>query len=133
MAGPTEPHDRSVPSNPACQAVQEGLLRLGNRRGVDGHGVFAIFYGIAVGAGNIVENLLWADYFGRANLGAIRGYGAPFRILSPVGPTINGVVYDLTGSYVIPITTFAVLFALLVAAMYMATLPVKPSVRPDGA
>ena len=88
--------------------------------------VFAIFYGIAVGAGYIVENLLWADYFGRTNLGAIRGYGAPFRLLSPLGPALTGVVYDLTGSYVIPFTTFAMLFSLLVAAMYMAKPPVKP-------
>lgn len=87
---------------------------------------FALLFGLAIGAGNIVENLLWADYFGRRHLGAIRSFGAPFRLIAPTGPLLTGVLYDVTGSYTIPFLAFAGIFALMVFAMYMAVPPEKP-------
>lgn len=88
--------------------------------------LFALLYGLATGAGNIVENMLWADYFGREHLGAIRGFGAPFRLLSPTGPVITGFFFDSTGSYALPFGTFAVIFGVMIFAMYLATPPKKP-------
>ena len=88
---------------------------------------FALLFGLAIGAGSIVENLLWADYFGRRHLGQIRGFGAPFRLLSPTGPFLTGLLYEITGSYTIPFMVFAGIFLLMAFAMYMATPPVKPA------
>jgi MFS family permease len=87
---------------------------------------FALLYGVATGAGNIVGNMLWADYFGRDNLGAIRGFGAPFRLLTPTGPVLTGVLYEATGSYVVPFSIFAGIFVFMVVLMFFATPPVKP-------
>ncbi len=86
---------------------------------------FAVIFGLATGAGNIIENLLWADYFGRENLGAIRAFGAPFRLFSPTGPLLTGIFFDVTGSYMWPFSIFAVIFGLMMVAMFFATPPVK--------
>lgn len=95
---------------------------------------FALLYGLATGAGNIVGNMLWADYFGRDNLGAIRGFGAPFRLLTPTGPVLTGLLYDVTGSYVLPFGIFAGIFLVMIGLMYFATPPVKPvAVESTGA
>ena len=58
---------------------------------------FALLFGVAIGAGNIVEQMLWAEYFGREHLGAIRAFGAPFRIASPSGPFLTGPPLRLDG------------------------------------
>jgi MFS family permease len=87
---------------------------------------FALLYGVATGAGNIVGNMLWADYFGRDNLGAIRGFGAPFRLLTPTGPVLTGVLYEMTDSYVVPFSIFGGIFVFMAVLMFFATPPVKP-------
>ncbi len=94
--------------------------------------LFAVLFGVAIGAGNIIENLLWADYFGRDHLGAIRGFGAPFRIASPTGPVLTGLLFDWTGSYTVPFLVFTVIFMVMTAAMYFATPPVKPAQSGEG-
>ena len=94
--------------------------------------LFAVLFGVAIGAGSIVENQLWADYFGRQHLGAIRGFGAPFRIASPTGPVLTGLLFEWTGSYTVPFTIFMVIFVLMTVAMYFATPPVKPAQSGEG-
>ena len=88
--------------------------------------VFAVIFGFATGAGNIIENLLWADYFGRDHLGSIRAFGAPFRLASPSGPLLTGLLFDTTGSYMLPFSIFAVVFGLMMVAMIFATPPTRP-------
>ncbi len=88
---------------------------------------FALLFGLAIGAGNIVEQMLWAEYFGREHLGSIRAFGAPFRILSPTGPVLTGLLFDWTGSYAVPFTVFGVIFAVMTAAMFFAKPPEKPA------
>ena len=94
--------------------------------------LFAVLFGLATGAGSIVEGLLWADYFGRRHLGAIRSFGAPFRILSPTGPALTGLLFDRTGSYTVPFLVFTGIFLVMTVAMYFATPPVKPGESEDG-
>ena len=90
---------------------------------------FALLFGVAIGAGNIVEQMLWAEYFGREHLGAIRAFGAPFRIASPSGPFLTGLLFDWTGSYTLPFTIFAVIFGVMTFAMFFAKQPVKPGTQ----
>jgi MFS family permease len=87
--------------------------------------LFGLAFGFAVGGSSIVENLLWADFFGRRHLGEIRAFTAPFRFLSPTGPTIAGFIHDQTGSYRIAYSIFAGIFFLMLIAMSFATPPVK--------
>ena len=94
--------------------------------------LFALLFGLATGAGNIIENMLWADYFGRRHLGAIRSFGAPFRIASPSGPVLTGLLFDWTDSYTVPFTIFTVIFVVMTAAMFFATPPVKPDDSGEG-
>ena len=88
---------------------------------------FGLAFGFAVGGSSLVQNLLWADYFGRANLGAIRGFTAPFRFFSPIGPTMTGFIHDRTGSYNLAFTIFAGVFFVMLIAMSFATPPRRPA------
>ena len=90
---------------------------------------FALLFGVAIGAGNIVEQMLWAEYFGREHLGAIRAFGAPFRIASPSGPFLTALLFDWTDSYTLPFTIFAVIFGVMTFAMFFAKQPVKPGTQ----
>jgi hypothetical protein len=74
---------------------------------------FATVYGLTRGAQALVTSLAWADYFGPASQGAVRGRAAPFRLAaSTVGPVLGGVLYDVTGGYALAFGLFAAAFAL---------------------
>ena len=90
--------------------------------------VFGLVFGFAAGGSSLVETLLWSDFFGRRHMGEIRGFTAPFRLLSPVGPTAAGFIFDTYGSYRIAYTIFGGIFFVMLLAMSFATPPVKPDV-----
>lgn len=57
-------------------------------------------YGFGFGGTIPISEYLWAGYFGRAHIGAIRGISQPLMILGPtLGPVLVGVWYDVSGSY----------------------------------
>ena len=63
-----------------------------------------VLYGISMGITNasvqVVGNVIWANYFGRENLGAISGITATFgAAASGLGPLVYGVGRDLAGNY----------------------------------
>ena len=63
---------------------------------------------------------MWADYFGRANQGAIRGITIPVTVgLGAVAFPLTGYIRDATGDYV-PAWWMA-LVALAVAAAMLVT------------
>jgi MFS family permease len=88
--------------------------------------LFGLVFGFAVGGSSLVETLLWSDFFGRRHMGEIRAFTAPFRLLSPVGPTVAGYIFDTTGSYRIAYSIFGGIFFVMILAMSFATVPVKP-------
>jgi hypothetical protein len=48
----------------------------------------------------LIQNYVWADYFGRRYQGSIRGAVTPLTMAcSAAGPPIAGYVRDATGSY----------------------------------
>ena len=91
--------------------------------------LFGLTFGFAVGGSSLVETLLWSDFFGRRHIGEIRGFTAPFRLLSPTGPTLAGFIFDQTGSYRIAFYMFGSIFFVMLIAMSFATAPVKPVVE----
>ena len=57
-------------------------------------------YGFGFGGTIPVSEFLWAKYFGRRRIGAIRGVGNPIAIVGTgLGPVAAGWWFDLTGNY----------------------------------
>ena len=65
--------------------------------------------GFGVGGLHLLIRLVWADYYGRQNLGAIRGLTMSVQVGGQaLGPVIAGFMFDYLDSYRIPFTFFAV-------------------------
>jgi OFA family oxalate/formate antiporter-like MFS transporter len=90
--------------------------------------VAAGVFGFGIGAILTLLPIAWADYFGRAHFGAIRGIALPAQVLAQaVGPVLSGALHDLTGSYVVSLQCFAVLAGLSIAAAMLARQPHGPA------
>ncbi|MYA50664.1 MAG: MFS transporter [Chloroflexi bacterium] len=97
--------------------------------------LWAILFGVAAGMRNIIEILLLANYFGRTSLGAIKGFTAPFRMISPFGPLLAAHIRDETGSYTGAFLLFASVAVLMLLLMVFAAQPTKAPTeqQPAGA
>ena len=57
-------------------------------------------YGFGFGGTIPLGEFLWASYFGRAHIGAIRGVGMPMTTLGAMlGPVLIGLWFDYSGTY----------------------------------
>jgi MFS transporter, OFA family, oxalate/formate antiporter len=84
----------------------------------------AALFGFGVGGILTLLPIAWADYFGRASFGAIRGVALSAQVIAQaVGPMVSGVLRDATGSYQFSLTVFAVLGGLSVVAALGAKRP----------
>jgi cyanate permease len=82
-----------------------------------------ITFGFGIGAGMLMQNYLWAEYFGRRHQGSIRGTVTPITLLfGGAGPPLAGYVHDLVGSYD-PVWSVAVGLMVLGAVVLAATPP----------
>jgi nitrate/nitrite transporter NarK len=89
---------------------------------------FGIVFGTAAGAWTLGFRLLIPNYFGRRSAGGIRGATAPFTaFIGPMGPTLAGITRDVTGTYTLAFSIFAVVFAVAFVAMMLARPPTHPS------
>ncbi len=64
--------------------------------------VFAsmIVFGLGIGGMMFLQNYIWAEYFGRAHLGSIRGLVMPITlIVGGAGGPVAGYVRDASGTY----------------------------------
>ncbi len=83
-----------------------------------------LIYGVAQAGTNVVTEVMWANYYGRDSLGAIRGLGMPFTVgFSAIGPLVAGVIYDVTKSYA---GAFILIIAGAVASAFLVLLCVRP-------
>ena len=83
-------------------------------------------FGLGIGGLLTVLPLAWADYFGRASFGAIRGAALTVQVTAQAsGPLLSGVLRDRTGDYVTSLTCFAALafVGALVALLIRAPRP----------
>jgi MFS family permease len=63
--------------------------------------VWSIIYGVSTGGFWLLQPLTLANYFGARNLGAIRGFNAPFMaVASGIAPLSAALLFDSTDSYV---------------------------------
>tara|TARA_A100001011_G_C14279621_1_gene830974 strand:- start:1875 stop:2210 length:336 start_codon:yes stop_codon:yes gene_type:complete len=86
--------------------------------------VSAIIFGFGIGGLITMLPVAWADSFGRANLGSIRGVSVPFQAVAQAsGPIISGTLFDITGDY----DTSLILFTVVsFGAAILALFAVKP-------
>jgi MFS family permease len=88
---------------------------------------YSVLFGLTMGSNPPLSNLVWATYFGRDNLGSIRGYSTPLtRWTGGVSPVFAGLVYDIAGSYNMAFAVFSAAWVLAGAAVLMAGPPVEP-------
>jgi MFS family permease len=94
----------------------------------------AIFlFGIGVGGVVTVQEVVWADYFGRMTLGMVRSIGRPFTIVfSAGGPVFAGVAYDVSGDYQLPFTIFVATYFVAAVLVLVTPEPEPPSSLVSG-
>jgi MFS family permease len=81
-------------------------------------------FGFGIGAVLTLVPIAWADYFGRAHFGAIRGIALSAQVFAQAaGPLLSGVLRDWTGSYALSLECFFALALASIAAALMARQP----------
>ncbi|HZU89615.1 MAG TPA: MFS transporter [Stellaceae bacterium] len=86
--------------------------------------VAAALFGLGIGGMLTLLPIAWADYFGRANYGAIRGLALPAQVLAQAsGPLLSGILHDWTGGYTSALECFAALSFLSILAALAARRP----------
>ena len=89
--------------------------------------VYSVMFAFGVGGLLSVPAVAYADYHGRRSLGAIRGVTEPLTSFGQaIGAVLSGVVFDLTGSYRLAFTAFAVMGGLATVLVLFARPPRKP-------
>jgi OFA family oxalate/formate antiporter-like MFS transporter len=84
----------------------------------------AALFGFGVGGILTLLPIAWADYFGRANFGAIRGLALSAQVIAQaVGPLLSGGLRDWTGDYQLSLDVFAALGGLSIVAALTARRP----------
>jgi MFS family permease len=77
-------------------------------------------YGIGLGGSFVLQELIWATYFGRLSLGTVRGLGILVTYaFGAAGAPFFGFIHDLTGSYRSSFIAFVV--ALVLSAFLSVT------------
>ncbi len=89
--------------------------------------------GFGVAGLQLLIRLVWADYYGRQNLGTIRGLTMSVQVGGQaLGPVIAGFMFDYFDSYRIPFTFFAVAVFLAGIMALAAKPPPAPTPAPPG-
>lgn len=84
----------------------------------------AAAFGTGIGALLTMLPVIWANYFGRAHFGAIRGITLPAQVGGQaLGPLLAGALRDATGDYGAGMVLFAVLSALAAVTVAFARPP----------
>ena len=87
-----------------------------------------ITFGLGIGVLMLMQNFLWADYFGRKHLGSIRGAVMPIMLVfGGAGAPLAGYIRDFTGSY-----THTWLAATILMALSAVVLALTPPPRPKA-
>ena len=103
-----------------------------------GAGAWSLGYGFLVGffVGAFIplSQLVWAEYFGRAHLGAISAIGRPLSIATLAGgPFLLAFTRDLSGSYSLGIAINAVAVAVCFLCIYLVRAPRPPVIADEPA
>ena len=87
-----------------------GILIIALYDGVTMAYVFALLYGIGFGGRSPLTTAIRGEYFGRKAFATIMGVSQfPMNIAMIFAPLFAGYMFDTTGTYIVPFTTFAAL------------------------
>ena len=82
------------------------------------------FFGTGIGGILTILPIAWADFFGRASFGAIRGVALFFQVTAQAsGPLMSGVLRDFSGDYYRSLIIFVV-FSL--SALFISLFAIPP-------
>lgn len=83
-------------------------------------------YGIGLGGSFVLQELIWATYFGRLSLGTVRGLGTLVTYgFGAAGAPFFGFVHDATGSYRSSFIAFVIALTAAAALSLMVRAPRK--------
>lgn len=86
--------------------------------------MWGLYIGLARGGMQTLQQVIFADYYGRESLGAVRGVVWPIQMVgNSLGPLVAAVTYDITGSYVIIFSGFGILSLLAGLCVSLARPP----------
>jgi MFS family permease len=89
----------------------------------------ATLFGIGIGGLQTLLPIIWGEYFGRRNFGAIRGMTLPVQVIAQAaGPLLAGAAFDWRGNYEYSMMLFAG-FAVIAAILICFARP--PAWRPE--
>lgn len=118
----------------ASMAGQAGsILLLTGVSGMASATVYAVWYGLFFGATVTLNQVIYADYFGRRSLGLVRGSFQPVQMaFNAAGPWVAGVWFGRTGSYDAVFRFFALSFLVAAALVALSTYPEAGRERDRG-
>jgi len=81
--------------------------------------VWSVLFGMVMGSNGVFNGTVWANLFGRAHLGEIRGFVSTVQVIgTAIGPVVLASSFDLTGGY-----TTGLLVAAAITAVPMVVSP----------
>ena len=93
----------------------------------------AFILGFGVGGLHIIARLIWADYFGRLHMGAIRSWGLAAQVGGQaLGPIVAGVAVDRFDTYEGAFLIFGINLAAVSLLMLTATRPEREEAGGGG-
>ena len=97
---------------------------------------FSVAGGFVSGGSFVLSALVYAEYFGRTSLGAIRGVTIPLNwVGNALGPLVAGLVFDISGDYFLIFAVFSGMYLTSALLVGLARRPVrshgKRSERPE--
>jgi MFS family permease len=89
---------------------------------------WGVLYGVAQSAAVNLFQVIYADYFGRDSLGAVRSMVTPFQsVIQALGPVAAALAYDTTGSYNLVLILFSALTLASIVCVFLARPPAHPA------
>ena len=89
------------------------------------------YFGVMAGGMQTLEHVIFADYYGRESLGAVRGIVWPAQMGgNSVGPLAAAAAYDITGNYLLIFSLFGFLTLIAGLSVFLARPPLH--IRPTG-
>jgi len=86
--------------------------------------LFATLYGASFGAQLAINQLVYAEYFGRRSMGVIRSSFQPAQLtMSAAGPYVVGLWFSRVGSYTGPFVGLSILLLIAAVVFAFASLP----------
>ena len=83
------------------------------------------FYGFGFGGTIPISEFLWARYFGRKHIAAVRGAGRPITIIfALLGPIATGAWFDISGSYLLAFLVLACLYLIGAFVINLSKAPI---------